>query len=93
MSASLIAAPSFVAAALHDGVLHAFEVSDRLVVLLRQDAPSSIANESRSSAKEDEQPRVLMWRRSDGTFETEWGEEPHLPGDEVIIVASHPFVP
>jgi Trk K+ transport system NAD-binding subunit len=92
MSASLIAAPSFVGAALHEGALQAFELGGScLVVLARQRVDSRLAGQRPSEARVAGQS-VLMRRGQDGDWRAVVSaDEPLIEGEELIGMVSHPL--
>jgi len=91
MSASLIAAPAFVGAALHAGALHAFEAAGCLVVLLRRTAGPELVGVRPSTVRQD--LCVVTRRRGNvGAFEVGFDDLPLEAGEEFIAIVSHPLI-
>jgi Trk K+ transport system NAD-binding subunit len=92
MSAPVIAAPAFVASALHDGVLHAFEVGDRLVVLVRERVGLELAGRTPRSFQA-EGGRAVLLRRPDASaaFTVARGDAPLALDEDIVAVASYPL--
>jgi Trk K+ transport system NAD-binding subunit len=89
MSASLLAAPAFVGAALHEGALHAFEAGGSLVVLVRGSAGE--VERWRESTSKDE-IRILLGRQSPIDEFTVAHGQLAAPSEDVVAAVWHPLV-
>lgn len=92
LSASAIAAPTFVAAALDVGVRDAFVVDGELVALCDRDAPEEWAGRSPREIEREAGLTVVL-RRPRGAAEYRVAplEEPLTRGEHVVVVKHHPL--